>query len=38
VISVELLSFEFNGLSKIRGEYSCSDIGGIVFFCVQWVK
>jgi hypothetical protein len=38
VILVELLSFEFNGLSKIRNECSYCDIGGIVVFCVQWLS
>jgi hypothetical protein len=38
VILVELFSFVFNGLSKIRGEGSYCDIGGLVVFCVQWVK
>jgi hypothetical protein len=32
VILVELVSFEFNGLSKIRGEGSYCDIGGSVVF------
>jgi hypothetical protein len=35
---VVTFSFVFNGLSKIRGECSYCDIGGIVVFCVQWVK
>jgi hypothetical protein len=32
VIMVELLSFVFNGLSKIRGECSYCDIGGIAVY------